>query len=913
MSLPTSSVTRMLACAALCAAALSAQKVRVAAQLGALGPATVAQPGDDPGTLVEMFENPNLDNYLRRARSLLEREDFTGAIELLQDVIEGKTVEVVAIRAEDEEGAEKPAEGGAAKPKPDKKDKGPSPSELSARNSVFSHDGRIYRPVRRLCHELLSEMPDVGIELYRTAHEFAAEEMLQDALEQGSTTALEKVANRYFITLPAGRAMMLLADRLMHEGRYRGAVQVLRDLLETYPEQNRARLGIKDVWCEFKIVLCLRLAGEAEAAGVAVQDLAEEHEEKSLRILGQLESIKDLPTSELFARDTVAIAPLPGLDQDVTWLDGEVQDLVPLWQYRFKNPEPYKDPKPSNRNRGGFFFDGGTRSTQMPFANRYGPATWVSFANERRGDYVEPRALFLEHYRLRMTDAASGLLLRAGDGAEEPPTARENHPRVRIAASDHALLRPIEDEQRRYIVIGHETNTTTSDEALKASQLVAYDKTTWDRAWSSRDWLDGEDGLRNVTFLAAPTVFGERLLVPSLRRNAYTLECLDRATGTPLWHTPLHAGGSPFFKAPGTQVKVLGGIAYVATNAGCLAAVDAFAGDLRWVRRYERIDPIHKTAKKKKKSSSSRGRSNYRQQFTQSALTSFEPADLIVHEGLLVLAPCDGEVLLAIDAATGEPVWMLDSNSIHAPYGRLTQVLGVGNGKLFVASKTHVVCVSLDGGLVRWMQKLPSWSGPKYSGRGRGAVVGSTVVVPNMRELLLFDADNKKPMRRLALPAFDESREPLQGSCNVVVRGPWLAVGYQSGVELFSTAGALRGLADVTEDPLRKASYLTKGGEGRAAEQVLSKAVAESEDKRMRARAGRQLLSLVRQRAADSTSEGNATAAMATMDEVRDLLKDRELRLNWHLARIEICKAAGDLRAHENEQQRLYDYMEGRG
>ena len=95
---------------------------------------------------------------------------------------------------------------------------------LSARNAVFSQDGRIYRPVSLLCHELLAGMPAVGLELYRTAYEFAAEEQLQAALESGSMTALEQVANRYFITLPAGRALIQLADRLMHEGRYRGAV-----------------------------------------------------------------------------------------------------------------------------------------------------------------------------------------------------------------------------------------------------------------------------------------------------------------------------------------------------------------------------------------------------------------------------------------------------------------------------------------------------------------------------------------------------------------------------------------------------------------------------------------------------------------------------------------------------------------
>ncbi|MCK5944136.1 MAG: PQQ-binding-like beta-propeller repeat protein [Planctomycetes bacterium] len=902
-------MTRMLACAVLCAAGLSAQQVRVAPQLGALGPGEVSEPGEDPGTIVEMFENPNLDNYLRRSQSLLEREDYAGAIELLQDVIEGRTVEVVAIRPEQEQ----PVEPQPAQPEPQPKDdQGPSSSQLSARNSVYSHDGRIYRPVRRLCHELLSRMPDGGIELYRTKFEYAAEEMLQDALEQGSTTALEQVANRYFITLPAGQAMMLLADRLMHQGRYRGAVQVLRDLLEIYPEQNRRRLGIREVWCEFKIALCLRLAGESDSAQEAVTQLADQHEEESLRILGQLESIRELPDSRLFSRDTVAIDDVPDIG-GVAWLDAEIDELVPLWQYRFENPDPYKDPKPSNRNRGGIWIDGGSRSTQMPFANRYGPATWVAFANERRGGYLEPRALFLEHFRLRMTDAASGLLLQQGDGAIEPPTPRENHPRVRIAAVDHALLRPVEDEARRYAILGHQANTTTSNEALKTTTLVAYDRETWEEQWSTKDWLDGEDGLRNVTFLAAPTVFGERLLLPSLRRDAYTLECLDRSNGEPLWHTPLHAGGSPFYKAPGVPVVVQGGVAYVATNAGCIAAVDAFAGDLRWIRRYERLDPIHHRKRSKKPAAGGGNRFGYRQQFTQAALTSFRPSDIIWHDGLLVIAPIDAELVMAIDAATGAPVWFLDSNTHHAPYGRLTNVVGAGDGKLFVTSATHLVCIELAGGLVRWMRKLPTWSGPKYSGRGRGTVAGSTVILPNLRELLLFDVDDQRAMRRLRLPEFDQSREPLTGSCNVVVKGQWLAVGYAAGVEVYSTAAALGDLAKNTDDPLRKSSYLTKSGDHAGAEQVLSKVLATSGDERERARAGRQLLALVRERAGDLARGGDLAAAMAMMDEVRELLSDRELRLNWHLARIEICKAAGDLRAHAAEQQRLYDYMEGRG
>jgi hypothetical protein len=102
VSLSKSVLTRTLACAALSAIAVTAQQVRVAPQLGVLAPVGGEPSDEDPGAVVEMFENPNLDNYLRRARALLERQDFTGAIELLQDVIEGRTVEVVAVRTGDD-------------------------------------------------------------------------------------------------------------------------------------------------------------------------------------------------------------------------------------------------------------------------------------------------------------------------------------------------------------------------------------------------------------------------------------------------------------------------------------------------------------------------------------------------------------------------------------------------------------------------------------------------------------------------------------------------------------------------------------------------------------------------------------------------------------------------------------------
>lgn len=927
-----SSVARMLACAVpavfgTVAHSAAQQQAQVMVQIG--GPAVVqaatAGATDDPGTPVEMFENPNLDRYLRRAQEFLGRSDYTAAIEVLQDVVEGRTVEVVALRPDEAEAAADPAASPTMVPPPtgqpghvdgnESKDGGRSLTELDARNSVFSRDGRLYRPVRRLCHELLADLPEVGLELYRTSYEVAAEELLAEALASGSTAALEEVANRYFVTLPAGKALSALADRWMHAGRYRSAVQVLRDLVELYPEANRKQLGIDEAWCRFKIAVCLGLAGERSAARQALVALAQSHPEKSLRVQGQLETIASLPDSELFGRDLAAVADVSSAPAEAS---GSVVDpaaeLVAMWQYRFRDPAPYREPTPSRERSRRVIFSSGGRSTSMPHAARYGPATWVAFDTEFVGASREPRALFQEHFRLQMADAGTGLLLHAGEGEAEVGEPGENHPRIRIAAVDHALLRPVEDERHRYEMRGYGGASVSNSKVLSTTELVAYARTDWQQAWSTEQWLDGDDGLRGVTFLAAPTVFGEQLMLPALRAGSYTLECLDRNTGQPLWHRMLHAGGSVFFKAPGAPVVVQSGIAYVLTNAGCVAAVDAFAGDVRWIRRYERIDTIHKTAPSSRKATTRNnnvfGRSH---QFMQSALESFVPSDLLVYEGTLIVAPCDGEVLLSIDMATGELVWMLDGNTRFAPYGDLRQIVGADGEVLYALSDSHLVCIELRGGLVRWQRRLPDPATSSKHGRGRGCVVDGQVLLPDGRDLIVVDVRSpSQPVRRVSLPDFDQSREPLSGSCNLVVHGPWLAVGYSGGVELYSTAAALRGLAADVEPPIRRAFYLERAGDSAAAQQVLSEAVRTGGDEDVKRAAAKRLVRLVAERASDYAQAGDLQAALAAMDEVRELL-DRGARLDWHVARLDLCRLAGDMTSYGIEQERLYSYMEGRG
>ena len=923
-------MTRYLPIVVLSATLLSgtawAQRLRVVVPVGGGAIAAKTDPEDEGGVTVELFENPNLDRYLRKAQDFLVKENYPAAIKVLQDVIEGRTIEAADSMGAPESppageptAADQPKDG--AQPKPTDPKVTPKPKDnakgaetgpmtvLDPSQAVFSQDGRLYRPVRRLCHELLAAMPQVGVDLYQSEFEVAAEELLGAAVRQGGASALERVANRYFITLAAGRAMVALADQFMHQARYRAAVQVLRDLIEVYPEQNRRKLGISEVWCRYKIALCMRLAGEVGAARDAAQAVATAFPDESLRIMGELQPVRELPDSALFrAADGSLVADTETrVDRSLRWLVPDVGDLIPLWQFRYFDQEPYRTVRSSNNENNNNFMGEGQVVTAAPHASKNDVSTRLAFFGK---DFPADRVVLHDHYRMRVLDAFSGLLLREGDGDVDIKTRpKPNNPRVRVPAYDFALFRPVEDERRYYTILGY-NKTSSNDEVLRANTLVAHDRGSMARAWASTDWHEGEDGLKDVTFLAAPTVFGERLLAPVLRRGAYSLQCLDRATGKPLWRTRVHAGGSPFFKAPGAPVRVQGGVAYMLTNGGGLAAVDAFAGDLKWVRRYERRDPLRPRGKVR----SSQREAEYGTRFVERDLPSFLPSDPVLVEGMVIFAPCDGDMLLCIDGASAQPLWMLDGRETrYAQYGPLQSIVGANSRHLFVTSETELICIGLRSGSRLWSKSLPSADQTMTRWRGRGVVLEDYVLMPHSRAVLVLPTDGKSDWQQLSLPPLTQGQEPLRGPCSLFVSGPWLGVAYQGGVEVYSTAAALTALAAAAKDPLTRARYQAQAGETDAAiatlEQLLAAPNLAAE---VHLRAATRLLSLGRERALLLAGNGRRDDAVALLDRVRPFALDRTVRMNWHLARLDLWKQIPDLRAYADEQQSLYRYMEGK-
>ncbi len=853
------------------------QAARVPLQINLAG-----KGGSDPGKKVQMLESPNIDRFLRKAQDFLGREDYVGAISILQDVIEGRTLEEDGEDAPgDKPATDQPAEGEDQEAENWLKD--------DPRNAVFSNDERLYRPVRRLCHELLASLPAEGMTLYRSLYEIPAERALKAAGENAPAYLLEEIYNKFFATLSAARAMARASDQMMDQGKFRAAIQTSRLLMDVYPAAGRREAGISDAYLQLKIALCFQKLGDDDLATEILQSLQSDSAESSLRVMGEVIELGDLAGSAL----------LGGLDarssepqrNRVAAFDGGSEELVPLWEYRFYETKPYRQASTSGRGsntRGAFVVRGvgGEGLTSAPRVRDYIPGNSVLF--------MDDKISFMDNFRLRVCELMSGKMSAEGDGAPEVPRIVRGQPRSRVPAYDFSSLRVANDSERLYAVLGSSDKKAAGMAPVTKNSIVAYDMPTMTRSWSSDDYSE----YRGLTFLATPTVFNQRLLVPFSHGQTFGLQCMNSSDGRPVYKVLIHRGGTDMARPPASPVEVSGGMAYVLSNAGAIAAVDAYTGSLRWIRKYERVHPLREQPSRK----TSRNRNQIffgGQIFSEVSLPGFAPSEVYAVDGLVIFAPSDGRVLHCLDGASGEPVWMLSM-------GELQYLIGHNDRFLFAGGKNQVFCIDLHSGVRLWREKLDRFVGSD-NWRGRGMVSDDLLVIPGDRELLLRSLSTPEPpWTRLELPEFLLGREPLPGPFNVQMTGPYVALSYQGGIELYSSAAALQKLAQSTEDPLRRSAYLAQAGELVDAIDILEKGWSNSDKPDQKGILAERMLSYGRELALAMATHGDRQPALDLLDRCRlPLAAAQQIRL-WHLTRLEVFQALGDAEAYTREQDELY-------
>ena len=833
----------------------------------------------DSGVAVRMFESPTLDRFLRKAQDFLGRDDHAGAIKVLQDVLTGEIH----------------GDSGS----PEEPDGEPEPGD-DPRNAVFSSDGRLYRPVRRLCQEFLATLPETGLSLYRQMYEVAAERAYSEAIARRDVRGLEEVYNRYFVTLAAGRAMLAAGELLMHEGRVRAAIQTFRTLMGTYPEESRAAAGLSTVYLRIKLALCFSQIGELAQARAMLDELVAEDPETTVRVLGELVTVADLARSDLFSE--VAGTPLARLESGHSAVVRSLEDgLIPVWQYRYTDSEPYRRPLSSSNSR---FTIARGPAPASPWYHRHKPGTSILFDRDRLA--------FMDHFRLRVHDLGSGLVNLQTLEPDRPPKPRQGKARVRIPVYDWAAMRVEAGPDAYFCVVGPGGRSSLPNlEPILRNRVVAYHRDTLEPKWSTSEWKRGEKSYDGVTFLSTPTLFGDRLLVPVLLGGGYALQGMSARDGEPLFRVMLHFGGSELARAVSPPVVVRAGTAYVLTNSGTVASVDALTGDLNWIRRYERLHPLRpgKPRRAPKKSSNQFSR----QYFRHVSLNGFVPSDVIAVEGRIVIAPSDGEAMVCVDGASGELLWALTK-----PSGDSVYVVGSNDRYLFVAGwlawggvhrpDAQIGCIELATGVRLWETKMPesAWD-------GRGLVTDERVVIPGKRAVYSMPVDGNGTWRRTPLPPFSVGQNPLAGEMNLFADGPYLVACYAGGIEVFASLEALRELAQESSDPLERAGLLVQAGDLVTAIGVLEPlCLDESAPLETRKKLTRRALALVRDVVLQRGPESTLEDSLALLGRARTWVESRDLLLQWQLLKVEMYQALGDRDAVDREQDALYEMMEGK-
>jgi len=904
---------------------LAGQRVRIGA------PLNLGQGGQDPGTPVEMFESSNLDRFLRRAQDFLGRQDYSNAIKVLQNIVEGRTATFTAEPGETPgEPVQEPKKGPKKAPK---KSQAPGNWPIDQDNpaySVFSTDDRLYRPVARLCHELLASLPAQGLSLYRARFGFVAEKAYEDALARRDLPAMESVYNKFFITKHAGLAMHAAADLLMDAGRFRAAIQTLHTLLEVYPEFCRREAGLQDVLLWVKLAICYEQLGESKSAAEVLEQVAARWPEASVRIMGELHPVTGLMESELFGTRNVAAERPTTIAAARLDLGAPDLSLVSMWEFRFTDMEPYKKVKSRGRNQGRPQVRGAL-ATGYPKEDFSSPGTSVLF--------LPDRIALKDHYRLVIRDLRSGLLqmhsstisemLRRGDGSDvKQRKPRLNMPRARLPLYDYFGQRVADDDRRFYVLEGSRSSPSNSMKVVTDTRLIAYDRKSGRELWSS-DKISGvnkaghttSNVYKDITFLTVPTLFRKNLLVPFMDRGAYGMMCLESATAQEVYRVYLHSAGTPLARAPAVPVKLNSGVAYTLTNAGVLSAIDAHTGVLLWSRKYERAHPLRKPGRKPRSVNRGRGFRGFGGRYRQARMLpltgSFHPTELQIVEDRVIFSPTDGKVLLCLDGASGNPLWMLSKEPKHIPRSileKMSYIIGRDADYLYLMCEGgQVLCVDFRAGTRLWATSIPGAGSVTKRWYGRGIVADGFIVVPGppeTRRLHVLPTRGQRTWRTLELPAFGISKEALKGPFNLQLRGAYLAVCYEGGVELFSSTVALAALAGEQADPKDKAAYLVHAGRQKEALKQLQIALTDrSRPTQERASLATKTLSLAAELALKAATSKDRTTALGLLDSCKSWLNDSQLasdaprlRRRWHLARLDVFRVLRDIQGIEQEQ-----------
>jgi len=246
-------------------------------------------------------------------------------------------------------------------------------------------------------------------------------------------------------------------------------------------------------------------------------------------------------------------------------------------------------------------------------------------------------------------------------------------------------------------------------QVYKGTRLVAHDAQYGELIWQRGRSGDPDDPLGSVEFLSAPIAIDDALWVVYAQASDLYLGVLSPDRGK-LSHSLLLCTVDPAQLRQRNHLAIYptsdGSTVYISTGFGVVIAVNIDPFSLRWAAQYEQHTGYNNTLAK------------------QHWLCS----PPMMAGSLLLVAPPDSELLLALDRATGNLKW-----SLGKPPGA-DYLLGIDDDRIWLGGE-QLYCVSLHDGLIEWETQEDN-----LRATGRGALSGESVFVPTLDGLVVVEA-----------------------------------------------------------------------------------------------------------------------------------------------------------------------------
>ncbi|MCZ6688936.1 MAG: PQQ-binding-like beta-propeller repeat protein [Planctomycetota bacterium] len=600
-------------------------------------------------------------------------------------------------------------------------------------DAVVSSDGRLYQSVRAHCHKLIASSLEEGPDLvaaYRLATDVQARRLFEEASAQRNPEALMKMASRYFCSTVGDDALEMAGDLFLDRRDYARALRTWMRLFRIKaipgrdnPNESAPRAGNEDgtdlvldhlypsdsdvdpIYVLAKMAFSASRLGRDEAAETYVRFIIKLTGEKPLLIGGEKISPEALRDRLLMGEDRTS----SGNPKEWPTLGGNAAHNKTPPSIRERITAKPRWSLPLTR-----------REVLTPSNNR---PTYIQYEGFKR---IPPTTIVISNgivvtrapEKLTAVDLWSGKrkwyddVERGGDAARSL-TGQANPTDDGYSAYGRSAMTIAYG--RVYIVEGppppmpnpnnwmgfRPQNLPTGE-----SVMAAYHLEDGSVAWKK----EGE----GFYFAAPPTAWEGRLYVPVEKQGQLLVVAMDPQNGEFLWQTFICGSPGNQRVQAFTPVTVDGGLVYVLSSSGAVAAVDAVDGALEWVVRYKRSAKNGMGAMMRVQGGRVRLRNRGGRQWVGVAGLSLTdatrlwiPTPPVARNGRVIVSPCDSEHLLCLDGRTGDLLWRREKEK------RCSYLLGVTSDRVVVGGN-WIYAYDLSTGKLKWLSDLRE----EYHGRG---------------------------------------------------------------------------------------------------------------------------------------------------------------------------------------------------